>query len=84
MLAVRPGAELTGENVNGLAGFVLRGVGRTEAVVCLEVSGSLVTDRVVVNPDKLAGWHHGSPSVSAPRMTSTITLRTDVRDSQDH
>jgi len=55
-------AALSIEEVNGRPGIVLRRAGRVEAVVSLEVSGSLVTRIwVVLNPDKLAHWlNHGN------------------------
>ena len=61
LLAVRPGTELTVENINGHAGLVLRRAGHAEAVVGLDVSGSLITRLwLILNPTKLAAWHHGS------------------------
>ena len=52
------GRALTVEQVNGRPAVVARRAGRACAVVVTEVERGLVT-RVwlVLNPDKLAGWH---------------------------
>jgi RNA polymerase sigma-70 factor (ECF subfamily) len=59
---VTAGADLTIESVNGRAGLVVRRAGRAEAVVSIGVTHQRVTELwIVLNPDKLARWHHVSP-----------------------
>jgi RNA polymerase sigma-70 factor (ECF subfamily) len=58
LLTDLPGADLAVETVNGRAGLVVRRAGQAVAVVSLSVAGSVATAVwVVLNPDKLHGWH---------------------------
>lgn len=58
LLSGRAGDVLTVEPVNGRAGLALRRAGRAVAVVSVSLAGRAVTAVwVVLNPDKLAGWH---------------------------
>jgi RNA polymerase sigma-70 factor (ECF subfamily) len=59
LLTGRSGAVLTVEHVNGSTGLALRRAGRAVAVVSVSIAGAEVTAVwIVVNPDKLRGWHH--------------------------
>lgn len=47
------------EPVNGRTGLTLRRAGRAVAVVSVSIAGTEVTAVwIVLNPDKLHGWHH--------------------------
>ncbi|WP_194909316.1 siderophore-interacting protein [Catenulispora rubra] len=51
--------ELSIEAVNGRAGLALRRGGRALAVVGIDAAGAEITALwIVLNPDKLCGWHH--------------------------
>ena len=51
-------AELSTEVVNGRAGLALRRTGRAVAVVGIDGSATGITALwIVLNPDKLSGWH---------------------------
>lgn len=59
LLAGRSGAVLAVEHVNGSIGLALRRAGRAVAVVSVSIVGAEVTAVwIVLNPDKLRGWHH--------------------------
>ena len=50
--------ELSVEAVNGRPGLALRRTGRAVAVVGIDWSGTGITALwIVLNPDKLCGWH---------------------------
>ncbi len=58
LLAGRDGDVLAVEPVNGRAGLTLRRAGRAAAVVSVSIAGDEITAVwVVLNPDKLHGWH---------------------------
>ncbi|MEV0152034.1 MULTISPECIES: hypothetical protein [unclassified Nonomuraea] len=47
------------ESVNGRTGLVLRRDGRAVGAVSVSVAGAeVVAVWIVLNPDKLHGWHH--------------------------
>jgi RNA polymerase sigma-70 factor (ECF subfamily) len=53
------GAVLTVESVNGCAGLALRQGGHAVAVISVSTAGAEITAVwIVLNPDKLRGWHH--------------------------
>ena len=60
VLLGEPGdAELSVEAVNGRAGLALRRSGQALAVVGLDGGHTGITALwIVLNPDKLRGWHH--------------------------
>lgn len=55
-------SEVTVEPVNGRPGLVVRADGLARAVIAVTIASSVVT-RVwlVLNPDKLGGWHRATP-----------------------
>ena len=58
LLTGRSDAVLTVEAVNGRAGLTLRRAGTAVAAVSVGVAGTEVTAVwIVLNPDKLRGWH---------------------------
>ncbi|MEV0388496.1 nuclear transport factor 2 family protein [Nonomuraea sp. NPDC050643] len=71
LLARQPGTVVAAEPVNGRTGLVLRRAGRAVAAVSVSVAGARVTAVwIVLNPDKLLGWHHpmtAAPAAQAPR-----------------
>jgi hypothetical protein len=59
LLTGRSDTVLAVESVNGRAGLTLRRAGRAVAVVSVSIAGTEVTAVwIVLNPDKLHGWHH--------------------------
>lgn len=57
--ALLSGADLTVESVNGRPGLVVRRAGRAVAVVAVSChEDRAVVVWIVLNPAKLAGWHH--------------------------
>jgi RNA polymerase sigma-70 factor, ECF subfamily len=62
LLTTRPEAILSVESVNGHPGLVLRDAGQAAAVVALRIVDTLIVDLwIVLNPAKLAAWHHRDP-----------------------
>ena len=58
LLCGKPHVELTVEAVNGRAGVALRHAGRAVAVVAITAVHARVTALwIVLNPEKLRGWH---------------------------
>ncbi|MEU6998721.1 hypothetical protein [Nonomuraea sp. NPDC046570] len=58
LLIGQPGTEVVAGSVNGRTGLVLRREGQAVAVVSVSVAGAEVTAVwIVLNPDKLQGWH---------------------------
>lgn len=58
LLCERPGTELSIEAVNGRPGLALRQGGHAIAVVGIEATAASVAALwIVLNPDKLRGWH---------------------------
>jgi hypothetical protein len=55
-------SQVTVEPVNGRPGLVVRADGLARAVIAVTIASSVVT-RVwlVLNPDKLGGWHRRTP-----------------------
>ena len=64
LLTGRSDAVLTVEAVNGHAGLTLRRAGTAVAAVSVGVAGTEVTAVwIVLNPDKLRGWHRRWPTL---------------------
>jgi RNA polymerase sigma-70 factor (ECF subfamily) len=57
-----PGTVPAVESVNGRTGLTLRRAGQAVAVVSVSIAGTEVTAVwIVLNPDKLHGWHRSPP-----------------------